>query len=417
MTCLANESRIPSLTSQAQKILDPLLESEKPNVAAELLPTPRQWAEALVPFLSRPPNPSLALTVKLGGADSLIIKQSLPEAKISYDRYGQSLALRMGQFVVGLAKVEDVFSLATHDLRRYVVVNLALLLQLAGDNVSVQGSMPLWNPSEVHSYTDIVDFITQAQSLLADWLYKTPSSDLTANVQSQLLQASQGLTPPAYYHGRAFSSITAELTDRFGQRDEDDNLQAIDVRKSRDMFATAAILSSVHDGRKTTRICNELLTGLTGYDFENDTASALRSLVLLNCILQHNEGIMEGIPQQRIIFFVKHVAGQSQKASLPARIEILKTLRVALLPIKEIYGSFWGEVFDIIEKAFNEPVDDENLPFLATSLRLLSLLRGQDMLDSNDDLLDLWIANKGFLAKKLVSLAGKLKGWSSPGYP
>ena len=398
------------MTSQARKALEQLPDNEKLTVAVELLPSHQQWANALAPFLMRPPNPSLALTVSLGGAGSLIIEEPLSEAKISYDRYGQSLALRVSQFTVDLIKQGVLFSPASNEQFMCIAANLALLLELAGDNLSVHGSMPLWDPSRTNLDTSVVEFIAQTQSLLADWLYKIPSSDLAVGVQRQLLEASQGLTSSAYYHGRAFSSIARELADRFGQRQKGQTLQTANDINSAEIFTTAAILSSALDGSETTRICNELMTGLTKYDFEHDSGRTFRSFFLLNCMLQQVEGIMEEIPQQRIIFFVKHVVEQSQKASITSQIEILRTLNIVLAPIKDIYGSFWEDVLEIIKKVFDGPADDEKVPLLATSLRLLSLLRNQDMLDSNDDLLDSWIASKDIIAKNLILVAVKVKG-------
>ena len=385
-------------------------EGDRSAVVAEILPSQDQWARAFAAFLSKSPNPSLALTTAFGGAVGLIVEGHQSDAAIQYDDYGQSLAYRLFRYMIDLFDSGNMLDLVFDKQRTDLIVNLALFLQLAGDNVSVEGCMPLWDSSERFTDRDVIDFIAKAQSAFASWMYEAPTSEVTIMVQKRLLEASSGSSPSSYYHGRAYSSLTVELVEKHGQLQDPQNHALSNLAKVVDIFPAIALLSSLPEGRHLTRFCNELLASLTGGNFEADSERSLRLFVLLNCTLQHTEGLIEEIPQQRLVFFVKHAVDMLETVPTTARTEVLKTLNLVLSPIKEIYGSFWESLFGILEKTFEEPGTDENLAVLAASLRLLSLLHKQDMQDGNDDLLDSWTDKRASIAKKLVDLAGKLKG-------
>ena len=401
---------IPSLSTQAKKMLYQSPDSDIHTLVIRILPNHEQWAQALAPFLTRPPNPALALTTSFGGAVDLITAGHRSDAAIRYDGYGQSLAYRFFNYLIDLISDSNVLRFASDEQRTDLAFNFALFLQLAGDNVSVDGSMPLWNPLKAYSEEDVFDLIAKAQSALASWLYEAPESGITIRVQMRLLEGSLGTLSSSYYYGRAYSSIAGELVEKHGQPLDFQRLGIGSITKSVDTFHAFALLSSMPEGRDLTRICNELLASLTGGNLEKDFTGTLRSAVLLNYVLQHAEGIVEEIPQQRLVFFTKHVVNQLQKTSTTVRTEILKSLYFVLSPIKEIYGPFWDTILGILHETFDEPATDATLPALTAALRLLSLLRKQDMQDGNDDLLDAWTEYRALLAKRMVELAGKVKG-------
>lgn len=125
---------------------------------------------------------------------------------------------------------------------------------------------------------------------------------------------------------------------------------------------------------------------------------------------------MAEIPQQRLVFFVKHIISQVSKgiSSLAIKTEILKILKVVLPPIKEIYDNFWARVIELVRESwiFNTQISDDEIPNLHASLRLFSTLKRLSAEESNDDLQDTWTDEKGSLFEGLLGLLKKLQGIS-----
>ena len=402
-------NRIESLVKQAVQAFTQSPEADKFALVAEILPRREQWARALEPFVSTPPNPSIAITTSFGGAMTLIENAHKIEVNVSYDDTGQSLLLRVMRYVIDLFNTTNMFGVLSTEQRLVLAKNLAVTVQLAGDNLSVQGSMPLWVSSETGIASDVGDFIAQAQSHLASWLFAAPESVLTESVMSQLLEESLGSSSTAYYSGRAFSAIATELSQLHGPSGDEDAIRLKSALKSPDTFAAAALLFSASGGPASLRSCNELLADLTVFKFHAEQKKCLRSLIFLNCIFESSEGLVDEVPQQRLVFFVKHIVEELSQASSPAQAEIIRALHAVLPLLKDVYGSFWGLLFDFMNLALSGSTEDENLPLLSASLRLLSILRKPDMQEGNDDLLDVWTDQKCSLAKTLIGLISKLK--------
>ncbi|KAL9125815.1 MAG: hypothetical protein Q9217_005035 [Psora testacea] len=408
-----NEVNVESLSIEmllkpAEQAFVQSSEHDKPTLAAALLPSPSQWSKALEPFLSKSPNPSIAITTVFGGAIALIKTAHETWFDVSRDAQGQSLLLRMARYVVDLISATNAFNVSSLEQQLNLAKSIAITLQLAGNNLSVQGSMPLWASSEKDTGLDLVDFVAKAQSLLVSWLRTKPKSVLIDNVMSQLLETSVGLSSSAYYSASAFSAIATELNDLHGPSGDEVISRLKSVLKSPDTFTAAALLTSASGGQGWLRTCNELLADLTVLTFDTEQ-KCLRSLVLLNCVLEGSDSLIDDVPKQRLVFFVKHMVEELPKASSTDQAEVMRALHVVLPPIKEIYGSFWGTLFEIMGSVFRGSVTDENLPLLLSSLRLLSLFRKPFMQDGNDDLLDAWTDHKSSFAKDLISLMNKLK--------
>ena len=399
-----------TINAQAKKSLEQCSQDDKPAIIAEMLPSPEHWAKALAPFICKKPNPSLAVTNSFGGAVELITEPSAPTSGVPYDSYGHSLALRIASFVVEFAGNHEVFASISESQRTTFCISLALLTELAGDNISVQGCMPLWNSHLVESDNEVVDLVATIQGFMGKWLHKSPGSGLTKSVRQQLFANSEGRSPMSYYHGRAYSSITSELYEKHGQIPDESQDQLKGILKSEDHLSTTAILSSAPECPELLRLCNELLAELTGHNFKDGEFKSLRYLVFLNNILQSAPNLVEDIPQQRLVFFVKHIVEQMQTASMGCQAEILRALKTTLPCIKAIYGSFWDTILAFLEGTFSHAVTDDRLPRLAGSLRLLFCLQKEDMQSGNDDLLDSWTDHRSAIGKALVGLVGKMKG-------
>lgn len=224
--------------------------------------------------MAKSPNPSLAITNAFGGALALIdtvdadfIPQLMPT-----DGEGYSPAFRVAYFVTRLMSTIKVAESVSDEHRTTTCKGLALILQLAGDNISISKSMPLWDSTVPDLENEVVGIVTEMQGLLASWLQAEPSSATPIPVvQTQLLNDSAGLSVASYYSARAYHALTTESVELHGSiRYEKDTDRLKAVRKSKDAFAAAAFLAAAHDSKDLERLCNELIADLTAHDFLTD---------------------------------------------------------------------------------------------------------------------------------------------------
>ena len=400
---------VDALVAQARKVLDSRSSNHGQGVVEDLFPSLAQWTTALEPFVTRPFNLSLATTNPFGSALSLVSQapKDAIEQAISRDADGSSLAVRVAQYTTQLVKVTDVLDSATKDQRVFLCKEMALFLQIAGDNLSVAGSMPLWDSSDPELDSEMVDFVAEAQGLLGSWL----TSEFIPEVQTQLLDESSGLSAISYYSGRAYLAMTMEINELQGHANYKDAGWLKATRKSPDIFTVAAYFASAPESKELLRLCNEILADLTGRNFHQN--NCLRDLVLMNCILSSQEDYINEIPQQRLIFFVKHVTQALQDKSLSTSLvggEIMRALVTILPRVSDIYGSFWEELLVIVQEGWDQAVIDDNIYRIHASLRLLSLLSKPHMQESNDDLLDFWTDKKQAIAGGLIDLLNQLAG-------
>ena len=269
-------NRVDVLVSQAQRTWEQTLPEEMPNIAARLLPDAGQWNSAIRPFLLQSPNPSLAITNSFGGSISLItnISPDTIQRTASRGTDGYSSLFRVTKYGVKLINSTKIFDYITNEQRTLLCKHLALFIQLASDELSVPGDLRLWDSLDSDQESEVVDFVAEAQSLLASWFQGKPSATAFVEaVQDQLLHDSYGHASSSYYSARAYSAMTTEIVEvhgHKGHKNDADRLKA--MRKSADVFAAVACLTSAPFSKDIQRLCNELLADLTGYSFGEDTA-------------------------------------------------------------------------------------------------------------------------------------------------
>lgn len=91
---------------------------------------------------------------------------------------------------------------------------------------------------------------------------------------------------------------------------------------------------------------------------------------------------------------------------------MMKILKVVVEPIKEIYGVFWEELIDLVQRTWSslDKIEDEEIPLLHASLRLFEKLKRLKHQESNDDLQDAWSENQNLLDTGLLKLLICLQG-------
>jgi len=323
----------------------------------------------------------------------------------------------MAQYTTKLINSTGIFSSCTMQQKVVVCKYMALFLQIAGDDLSVPGVIPLWDISDPEVESELVDLVAEAQALLASWLQAAPLPSFILEAEAQLLDESLGISAASYYTARAYTVMAIEITEVHGGRGiEDDETKRLRVlRKSpQDIFAAVATFTSICESKELLRLCNGLLADLTGQDFRKSTDedAILRQLVLLNSLLYRPESYVDEVPKQRLVFFVKHVVEQLQEVLARPEVgaETMRALFEVLPAINDIYGSFWEELLELIPKMWTPASSDENIYKIHSSLRLLSLLGKADVQQSNDDLLDAWTEKKGSIAEGLVGFMVEIDG-------
>ncbi len=335
------------------------------------------------------------------------IASALPRM-ISRDQDGRSVLLRILQYVTKLVKATELLSQASEDQRLSLFHYAALSVQLAGDNISVSGAMPLWATEDAEVEVETVESILEAQRLLADLLQAAPMSELIAQILARLLQDSEGSSSSSYYHARAYLAVIDGLSESKRQMfitSSSDRIKVI--HKSQNLFADMAVLMSC-DGKDAVRPCNELLSQLTEQRFEKEDVkgqeNGFRRLLLMNCLLQRSDEKVHDISQQRLIYYVQHAIGEARAASFEPSMEIVRSLTTILPAIKDIYGSFWGEALEFARTIRQYALDDKHVMGYHACFKLCATLTKTYMLDANEDLLDAWTDRKQAIMQGAIRL-------------
>ncbi len=374
-----------------------------------------RWTRAMLPFITRLPHPSVAVNSPFGLAIAIIrpessVSETNASRIISRDQDGRSVLLRILQYVTKLAEATQSLSQATIDQMLTILKYFALSVQLAEENISVTGSMPLWFTEDRDMEAEATESIFEAQRLLARFVLTASTSDLIPRLLVQLLQDSKGLSSLSYYNARAYLGLVDSLDETHRRFLPTNDALVTAIRESPNVFTNMVLLMSCR-GKDAVMPFNELLSDLTNFHFEKEDTEGqqegLRKLHLLNCILQKQDEILQEIPQQRLIFFVQHVIREIRMDSFGPAVEIIRSLTVILPAINEIYGSFWGDALDFAKTMQQFPLDDVHLPGHHASLKLMSTLSKPHMLKANDDLLDAWIDRKPSIMQSLLILLEK----------
>lgn len=422
-----------SLKSEATELLRHATTNDRSDVAEALLPDAPQWARAFTPFLLYRPDTALAITNPLGGAIYMVDKHPEDGSRFSdktpRDKNGYSSAWRMAWYVVTLCESSRIFDILTPSRRTIVFRYIALFVQLSADNLSVPHSQGLWLWSQTQQDATSSEVATQAQSLLTIWLRGSSASDLDLIelTLESLLRNSEGTSVVAYYNARAYIAITSEL-DEINRKllSKDGQHHAGALQESVNPLTATAVLVSAQNPEMALQACNRLIADLTSLQIVNNLvkgkhvdevlcsllmAIGLRELVLLNSAIRQLQELdhLDKIPQPRLVLFTKHITSQLQHgfANLHVIAEMYKVLFVILSLIKDIYGSFWEEIIEIMvggcSRAVNEHTYD--IPFMHASLKLHDIIRRLATTSvENEDLTEAWANNKAAATESLVGL-------------
>jgi len=232
----SNSVSVHTLLDLAKGILTHTAESEEQRTIVErLLPDPTRWNEALRRHLQLAPQPALAVTNSLGGAVYLVSSEAADvsaENPVSADTDGYSVALRMAVYTTKMIKTADVYKYMTADQRADLFRELMLSVQLANDNLGLAGSNSLWTASTPDVENEMLDFVSDAQSLINEWLracntWSSAEAHSSGNVFvksaiDHLLSDATGRSAFAFHNARAYSVAVTELVDTHGWQKKDE---------------------------------------------------------------------------------------------------------------------------------------------------------------------------------------------------
>lgn len=130
------------------------------------------------------------------------------------------------------------------------------------------------------------------------------------------------------------------------------------------------------------------------------------SLFLLNTGNETMDGILDRIPQRRVLFLIKSILSWFESPSSfkdwPSTVESFKTLRALLTLIGDVYGEHWESSFSLISNVWTALLSppsnsdaiihsDMKLSILHASLRLYdSLLKIESENEDLDDARKTW---------------------------
>lgn len=391
------------------------------------LPDMAAWATSLRSVMSTPP-PSLSLLSPFGGAVNLISDGELAKAQPARDAEGLSQALRTSMYMAKLLVSTNVQHQLQETASEHLVTittNLVMTVLLAQDNLSIPGANALWvSGAEQDAY--VVEFISEANAAVNNVLEKTfmPQLPDFLNVLEKQRSDSHA-SPAAYYAALASSRICSVVVEQHGRSAEavktgEETLR--NLRKQKDCLATqshvvghAYLLAGT---QYLERVCNEIVSDLTGLDIGQDSQRGMQELITLNTIFISQDDVVNVIAKQRLIFLVKHVISWLEpENTMAVRAEVAKALAHLLPAMQDIYGEHWAQLLSALVSFWtridDEAISETSIPLLNACLRLYSTLqRLSKVEDANDDLVDGIKERQSQISSSLLHLLTSANGVS-----
>lgn len=386
-----------------------------------ILPNPAVWAERLQVFWSYRPDPALAISHPLGGAMNLIDSDParLSEsnaAPIPRDSQGLSVPMRMLTYTTRLLR-ETGMELANLDpaLSPSILELMLLTLQLANDNLSIRMSNGIWVGSAPEIESDVVETVSQAQTLVASalskassWWDQTDESDhaFVRKANMSLFGKATNTSVESYYNALAACVVVSELAELHGTPANVSTMREENLRpnwRSRSLFQNFSYIvahkSLLGSSAAAHRLCNEAVADLTGMGGARNASQVPRQLVQLNTFVQNIDGCVKSIAKQRLIFFVKAAIDmlKAGEAGVSSQTEISKALGVLMPEMRDMYGDYWADVLAYIAGVWSaldvasRDDNERNIPLLHSTLKLYIVLRRlKEEPEANEDLAEAW---------------------------
>lgn len=390
-TVSASSLGVASLFDLLARLLGPDGKVESPE---KVLPELDIWSSSLRCVMTAP-KPSLSLLSPLGGAVYLVDSASDAREDILHDAEGRSQALRFAMYVARLFASTDI-AMGLGDRSSIILSLLVMTVLVAEDNMSIPGTNALWVPGPEQD-AEVLDFISEANACITKVLSTsdeaTPAKYVDA-IHSLADEAASASTPIAYYCALASSRISSNLFEIHGSSADVTKASEDTLRQMRKDATSFDLLSHVigyaqplSGSQYLNRVCNEIVADLTGLKLEQNETKALKETITLNTILASQEGMVDAVAKQRLIFLVKHIVPWLDTGIDNAlRAEVAKALSAMLPAMDDIYGEDWAriltEISNIWSASSSASAGENAIALTNATLRLYAMLlklsKGED---------------------------------------
>lgn len=212
------------------------------------------------------------------GTIHLIEPARLELRAVTRDLDGYSPLLRMAWYVTKLVSSSSIYDHTTDDQRTLLFHKLAITSRLVAQNLSLPGSIPVWDTKNSDIEYEIHRFIGSVHSLQSCWIsdFQASSNAFVNAAMNSLIEDCRMSLAPSYYFASAYVCTMTELTIKHGNLLYDDKTVLLDEMSTPvHFFAKAAILATSSNTKVLSKFCNKLVDDLTGKKSENlDGASS-----------------------------------------------------------------------------------------------------------------------------------------------
>lgn len=376
--------------------------------AEQIFPNTNIWMQELLPFLAEEPSRSLALTSNVGGAYFLArecFENFAGVVGTKRDQNGLSVPARMAYYTTSLLDNGGSLEGLPQRFQAEVLYLLYLVVEIASDQ------MALNNTDGLFSTLDDLGVLTQVEAFVAatrraikavfvqygQWKIGKGDSVLDELVAIMMQQA-KSTTPIGVYSARALSEVLEAFSDAHASGNHAEEwIASLGVMKVSPETALplVAILTGygevLANSKSVTNLLNRLISDIAGAKPEAE--GTLPLLVVLNaCMPIFGLGELP-VANNRLVFAVKQItswfAAAPDEVGAPISTESCRALQRLLPCIREVYGPYWEQTTEYCLSLWAYAARDEEedyLPYLYTSVKLLSSLQG--MQEPNDDLVD-----------------------------
>ncbi|TEA14345.1 E3 ubiquitin-protein ligase listerin [Colletotrichum sidae] len=405
--------------------------SKAGSVSAEdLFPSTNVWMQHLSGFLQGALNPSLSITSALEGAHFLLKSADTTQRlRVRRDREGHSIPARMALYTSQLLSSDFSVSALPESFQVELLYLLCVSVQMVSDQITLADDNRLFSNVGAGSALAAAEaFVSSTRATINTIAndangWTVGSEDAPTKLINGLIgimaQETKDLTLLGLYSSRALSELLQTLIGKHGSPNAvDDRINQLATLKATPptVLAATAVLTgfgdSLESSKAVSNLCNRLVSDIAGASIETEKAEkALCVLVLLNaCLEVYDQAGQIPVANNRIVFAVRQITSWLEDTInlTPAlSTEICRALQRLLPSIKDVYGQHWEKTIEfstaLWAKASDDRLDD-SLPYIHTSLRLMSIL--ETLEEPNDDLAD---ALAEFAETKSLSLIELLK--------
>ncbi|TGZ78159.1 hypothetical protein EX30DRAFT_366230 [Ascodesmis nigricans] len=408
---------IDFLAAKAKSLLESSVEPARSDLVATFAFSQDMWAAAATPLLETVSNVSLAVTNSLAGCIFLVDRFSDHQPTVPVDAHGHSQYLRMVTLVTHIFTAVEAARVIPRSQLITLLYHSIVVIELLKDNISIAYNTRVFEVIDVEAEQELTNIVDEIQHWISLAVKSDSDSTLAQELWVTVSENAKEKTVEAFYAARALVSLSSSLIDAVPSLQDSGVswLENTDVWKESDTFCAAAILTSFGNVLKPARkerICNELISDITGIPADQAASVATQKLVFLNSILPNQDETPISILPMRLTRLVKHSLDWFSEDNEDADIgpglvvEVGKMLCSVLPAIESMYGEHWRQALEFIKDCWMGCVgmQEQQIPMLLWSLKLFHIIRKLVDRGENDDIREEWGTSKDELEDLLVKL-------------